>query len=274
MIGEVSVSFPEVRAALCRMALGVTGIAGPREIQELARWLGACLTLENEAGVPPMYQPRRDGGARIVVPVLQDEWQEALFLLEEVGHFLCRAGLLLPPINPARATPGEMTLDELRELDEEHEARRFSDAFRLPPDLILRLGHDWEVWDVMEVAHADRETMDRRCRQVADLPRPLRFNPEAWSAWQRYRVRFQPHNRYPQILVAPVEEGPAFSWPLSEHQFSAALRQVHLDLAALRPEELALKYRDERLGPCREVALSWKELEESPELVRHRRAPV
>lgn len=247
--------YAETRAALARLAVGVEGVAGPREVWRLAEWLGPAVEIRHQIGAGGSCRPRSDGGARITLPANADDEQHAAVLLEEIGHYLCRAGLRWP-------IWGGPALDLFREWDDEGEAARFAAEFRAPAGALLQLRHDWELWDLCEATTLDQETVRDQLRR-GRATGPLRLpEPPSWSAWRHYRCRYVgggcPHLR----LDGP---GGPWTWPASAAGLSDQVRRLHLDLAALRPEELALRFRSEHVEQ-ESVVLAWSDV--APGLAR------
>ena len=256
--------FAERRAVLCRRAIRAAGVGTPADVWRLAEWLGACLTIEHRHGIQPLYIQRRDGGARIQLPVLTDDRAEALILGEEIGHFLWRAGYPgRPSVNPYLADRKALSLDDLREQDEEHEAQRFLDAFLLPWEVLAACRSDADAWDLLEESVADRETFLRRLAQVQSAG-PVEFaRPEPWSAWSHYRVEHIPSPTMARIRVSPrAGPGGCIEWPVRDERELESLRlQMYRDLAALRPQEVELRFEGERRGPARDLEYHWAEFE-------------
>lgn len=197
---------------------------------------------------------RRDGGARITLPRTADERADALRLLEEMAHWLCRSGFARPPGDAGASI----------EIREEVEAREFCDAWRLPDqvieDLRLRPGR---MDDLLEDG-VELDLIERVTRRMERRPAPLLLDPPRWSAFRTCRVEIETGGR-PGIVVSD-SAGRRYSLPGGDAAAAGRL------LVALREEELALvvgRHRAELLP-----GLLWPELrDEEDDDHRQKRRP-
>jgi hypothetical protein len=255
--------FAERKARLARLAAGIRGVASPADAWKLAEWLAPAVKVHQCRGVRAAYSPRRDGGARIVLPLQSDERATGLELLEEVGHWFHRSGLPDPPgVNPWLADRQEVSLDYLRELDEEGWSARFGRAVLLPPELVRNVSSHAGVEELVWTTGLTFAQVEQRLAEVAKLGSLWRASPDPWSAWSRYRVVLLRSNVGPRIRIHPRFRGEAsFDVPVDERRIDETRRQIHLDLAALSPLEFRLKYAEERTDAPEEIGMLWEEIE-------------
>jgi hypothetical protein len=237
-------SYSESRANRFLFALGLRKrFPGPRDAWRLRDLLGDELTIRQGPKYQlPQYRPRRDGGGIIELPVFTDPREEAFALLEEIGHKVCNAG----PIAYYRRgmTREEERLEVLRELADEREAERFTDAFWLPAPVVrtylFRPEPDWDglLWD----SGCDRKMVERRCKRL--MLRDFGYwSPHDWSAWRHYIVR---RRRTAEVdaLRLSCKEGlyPDLEFAVTPATFADVQWRIHADLFALRPDEFRRKH--------------------------------
>lgn len=230
------------RAAACRFALRMRGVAGiPGDVQRLAELLGPAITIIRAAPeTPASCAMRRDGGARITLPRSADDRADALRLLEEIAHWLCRSGFARPPGDAGTPT----------EIREEAEAREFCDAWRIPDRVIEELRRAPGRMDDLVEAGIEPEMIERVCRRMERRPAPRLLDPPPWSAFRSCQAQIETGGRAGILVTDGV--GRRYSLPGTDAATAGRL------LGALRVEEVGLVLEHHRVGLL--PGLLWQEL--------------
>lgn len=255
--------FARRRALLFRWAIGrPRGVASVRHVRELVEWLGRCIEIRRTKSGPPRYSPRRDGGAKITLPPMADEVEEAHVTLEEIGHWAYHAGAPLPPtVDEDLATRAELTLDELRELDLEHEAAAFMQTFWVPDEELDALRCDADFHELVADSRLSEAKLQERLfwlreYEPLDIPRP-----EPWCAWGHFRVELLESATKRRISISRRSDGQLVtSFTVRDPRDVETSRlAVYRDLAALRPVEFELRWAEEPAGEGQDLEYHWSE---------------
>jgi hypothetical protein len=245
------------------MALQLRGFPGPDQAWELADYLGDAVVVRQEHGLDRASQHRMPTGpALILLPRGRGQMQTAAWLVEELAHYLCRGEIALPaPTDWEQQTRGaRRNFAQWEEIDE-REARVFCDAWHLPAELVVSASSEAEL---LAESGADRERLRRRWEHLRKQPPAPVARPPAWSAWEHFRLRYWEGASARIEIVPRGRGGKRFELPVRPERHKAQAASVALDLAALRPEEFALKYRRWAVNGPRELPHRWPPVEPAP----------
>lgn len=251
------------RAILIRRAAGVRGLQDPHSVAwRIAESLGNAVEITTVPDGKAECVVRRDGGARIRLPQVANELVEALFLLEELGHYLCHGPYPDPPaVHPFRATLRELRAAQVWERILESEVARFVLEAVLPGEELRRLRNEADWIDALEATGLEARKLEDRFLAVWRNPVPFPPGPPSWCSWHFYRVDWFSGPISGRFLVsAPDADAHTFEIVCRPQDRGGVEKQIFRDLAALTPVEFGLKYGAERSPEGERCFAAWGEL--------------